>query len=511
MSGSSDNYGDIAKNYMLVMGPSGIGKSSLLANVVRQLKATNVNCIYNFASASPGSTVSTSVREIFTRKLMLWLGLDPDGLDDLMHDDKIAKYHEMTQLIWKEQKQMTLVFDAVNQFSDNGSSILNWLPFDLKGNVKCIISCASDCQPLELIKKQLVPGSFNEMHITGFGLTETNEYIRSIFARYNKRLDEEQMEVLASRKEACNPLWLSLACEELRIFGEFERLTSKIRNLPDNLQELVFTVLYRLISEDETGFIRKVICFLVCSTSGLTETELRWGCGNGEEPLPMMIWKRCRLPLQPYLLMVGKRRGEENLAFFHDSFNIVVRTKLLADELEKKAFHSKLAKVFKEHCDDDFRVAEELPSQLQLANEFRNLVEFYSKDKRSIRNSGIEKSFRLQKIRCQMKILGTQDMFCSPVYICSLCSHRTKALTPLPDLNKDVCVICGSRVPFKSDRAMAYVCMRHRNITPPGTAKCYICETMIFLQQQKTRISFNQMYLCLHCSSLGLRCIKLQY
>ena len=506
-----DNYGDITKNYMLVTGSSGIGKSSLLANVVRELKATNVNCIYNFASASPGSTVSTSVREIFTRKLMLWLGLDLGDFDDLIHEDKIAKYHEITQLIWKEQKQMTLIFDAVNQFSDNASSILNWLPLDLQGNVTCIIGCTSECQSLELIKKQLVPGSFNEMHITGFGPTETSEYIQSIFARYNKRLDEAQMEALASRNEACNPLWLSLACEELRIFGEFERLTSKITNLPDNLQELVFTVLCRLISEDETGLVRDAICFLVCSTSGLTETELRWGCGNGEEPLPMMMWKRCRLLLQPYLLMVGKRRGEENLAFFHDSFNIVVRTKLLADELEKKAFHSKLAKVFKEHCDDDLRVAEELPSQLELANEFGKLVEFYAKDIRSIRNSGIERSFKLLKIRCHTMILRTQDMFCSPVYICNLCSYRTKALTPLPELNKDVCVICGSRVAFKSDRAIAYVCTKHRNITSPGTAKCYICKSVIFLQQQRTRISYNQMYLCIHCSSLGVRCIKLQY
>ena len=506
-----NNYGDLAQNYLLVTGSSGIGKSSLLASVVRQLKATSTNCIYNFASASPGSTLSASVREIFTRELMKWLGLDHTDFHDMTYEDKIAKYHEMIQLFGKEQKQMVIIFDAVNQFSNSQASLLNWLPSDLHSSVKCIISCTNDCQLLELIERKLKQGSLIKMHLSGFASADTKEYIQSIFARYNKRLDEEQMEVFASRHEACNPLWLSLACEELRIFGEFERLSIKIRDLPDSLQELVFAVLKRLISEDETGILKAAVCLLGCSTSGLTETELRWSCGNGEDQLPLLAWKRCRLLLQPYLLMVSKRRGEENLAFFHDSVNIVIRTRLLGEISEKRSYHSRLANVFKHHCDDDMRVAEELPSQLEQANEFRELVEFYSKDKRSIRSSSVDRSFKLQKIRCQTRILVTQDMFCSPVYICNMCSHRVRAFTPLPDLNKDVCVICGNRVAFKKDTAMAYVCLKHKDATSPGTSKCYSCKSVIFLQQRTTGISFSQMYLCLYCSSSGRRCIKLQY
>lgn len=505
----SSEFNDAAENYMLITGPSGIGKSSLLANVVRHLKTKNSNCIYNFASASPGSTVSTTVRENFTKKLMQFLEVNGDDFDDLQYEEKVAKYNEIINLFNKEQKQVLLVFDAVNQFSNSEASFLNWLPSELQGNMKCIIGCTDDNPLLASLKDRLDPLGYKELHITGFGPFETKDYIQSIFSKYNKRLDKEQLEDMTSRNESHNPLWLSLACEELRVFGEFERLTGKIRSIPDNLQDLVFVVLQRLITEDETGVLKDTVCYLACCTSGLTETELRWSNGNEEEPLPLLPWKRCRLLLQPYLLMVGKRRGEENLAFFHDSFNVVVKERLLSAAEEKMSYHSKLANVFKMHCNDDIRVAEELPTQLEQAGEFGNLLEYYRRDKRSLRNMGIMKGLKLKKIRCQMMINVVNDKFSSPVYICNMCSNRTKAFTPVAGLNKDYCFVCGSHVPFKKETDAAYLCMKHKDFTAPGTAKCCVCKTLIFLQQN-ARTGFNKMYLCTMCNSQGKRCCKLQ-
>ena len=56
---------------------------------------------------------------------------------------------------------------------------------------------------------------------------------------YNKRLDDEQLHKLISKSGSCNPLWLTLACEELRVFGSFENLLGKIESLPDDLIECV--------------------------------------------------------------------------------------------------------------------------------------------------------------------------------------------------------------------------------------------------------------------------------
>jgi hypothetical protein len=54
-------------------------------------------------------------------------------------------------------------------------------------------------------------------------------------SRYNKRLDDEQMKLLLSKKGSANPLWLSLACEELRVYGVFKMVNEKIQSLSDDL------------------------------------------------------------------------------------------------------------------------------------------------------------------------------------------------------------------------------------------------------------------------------------
>ena len=41
------------------------------------------------------------------------------------------------------------------------------------------------------------------------------------------------------KTDAGRPLFLTIACEELRVFGEFRRLTEKIRTLSDDMSGLV--------------------------------------------------------------------------------------------------------------------------------------------------------------------------------------------------------------------------------------------------------------------------------
>lgn len=60
-----------------------------------------------------------------------------------------------------------------------------------------------------------------------------------MLGKYNKALDEEQMHSLISKLSADNPLWLSIACEELRIFGQFRQVSDKINQLADGLLEYV--------------------------------------------------------------------------------------------------------------------------------------------------------------------------------------------------------------------------------------------------------------------------------
>ena len=47
------------------------------------------------------------------------------------------------------------------------------------------------------------------------------------------------MALVIQKKDAGRPLWLSVACEELRVFGDFRSLTNKITSLPEELGGLL--------------------------------------------------------------------------------------------------------------------------------------------------------------------------------------------------------------------------------------------------------------------------------
>ena len=47
------------------------------------------------------------------------------------------------------------------------------------------------------------------------------------------------MDLLVGKEDAGRPLYLSIACEELRVYGEFRKLTHKIQSIADNLAGLM--------------------------------------------------------------------------------------------------------------------------------------------------------------------------------------------------------------------------------------------------------------------------------
>ncbi len=81
-----------------------------------------------------------------------------------------------------------------------------------------------------------------------------------------QRLDPDQLASLLEHKSSRIPVWLGVTCEEMRVFGDFATITGKIRNFPDDLIELFKQVLDRLLQEDETQYLEKVIRTSLCYT-----------------------------------------------------------------------------------------------------------------------------------------------------------------------------------------------------------------------------------------------------
>ena len=67
---------------------------------------------------------------------------------------------------------------------------------------------------------------------------------------FNKKLDDNQMNILLKKEFSHNPLWLTVASEELRVFGDFKRINDSIKRLNETLEgyEMVTQIIQTILA-----------------------------------------------------------------------------------------------------------------------------------------------------------------------------------------------------------------------------------------------------------------------
>ena len=112
---------------------------------------------------------------------------------------------------------------------------MNWIPRKLASQVRIICSLIDDTpQHKNMMKRESKP---IEVHVKPLTLATRKDIVAEVLGKFNKKLDIDQMFDLLTKTSSENPLWLSIACEELRVFGEFREISDKINNLADGLLE----------------------------------------------------------------------------------------------------------------------------------------------------------------------------------------------------------------------------------------------------------------------------------
>lgn len=70
------------------------------------------------------------------------------------------------------------------------------------------------------------------------------------------------MELVLSKPNSLNPLWLTLLAEQLRTFGDFRTLDQHIKTLSDSVNGLLEFILKDLVVNDDTGQMEKVNTYI---------------------------------------------------------------------------------------------------------------------------------------------------------------------------------------------------------------------------------------------------------
>jgi telomerase protein component 1 len=364
----------------IISGTPGDGKSTLAAEFARQYaeKHPDTFVVAHFIGASPGSVDIRKTLFRVCQELAENFEIDeevPDEFSDLVKAFPVF----LEQASYKGK--ILVVLDAVNQLDDaiNRAQSLDWLPQELP--CKFVVSTL-DGKCLDVLRNR----KGFEIKLTPLGVPERTEIVRQSLAEYHKKLDERpmnnQMRVLLKKTDAHKPLYLSVACEELRVFGVYERVSDKIKELGPTVAKLLDGVLQRLEVDHGRDIVEGILSLIACSRGGMLERELLEVLELHGVGLTREKWLRLYRALGSFLKPSGE--GEElTLSLFHEQLNVAVAKRYLKKGKTLAQTHRRLADYFYNRADparnagwdgrSDRRAFSELPYHLRNASMFDEL------------------------------------------------------------------------------------------------------------------------------------------
>ena len=325
----------------LVTGPSGAGKSAAMSKFMAMYRDSHPDALVipHFVGASPSST---SLR-LMLRQLCLALKQTfgfKDGVEQAPQN-LIEQFNGFLGRV-PTDRRVLIVFDALNQLDETDSvDQLHWLPREFPAHVKVIVSCIDDSGRDEPVLKELRKRTQAELPIEALTDDERLQIVREVPSLSAKTLDDRQVRLLLENPATQSPLFLLVALEELRGFGSFEQLNSRIQALPkdgDTITALFVQVFERLETEFGTDLTRDILTLLASARRGLSERELKELTQSHNRADDLFAILR---QLRPYL----QPRGEL-LDFFHRNLFKAVREIYLDNPEAEIAAHTRLGDYF---------------------------------------------------------------------------------------------------------------------------------------------------------------------
>ena len=325
---------------LVLMGEPGSGKSALMAVAGQPEENELIGCcnVVRFVGASPASLdinklVQSIIRETASH---FKIAVDEQRIDDVK---VLYEYFREVLFTASANGKLNIFIDAVNQLLPQyDPHYLLWLPKKLPDKVKIVISSIASEYTQNAEKHDLPFVNVGELESDN-----CKKIVHNTLAEYRKTLNKKQMEMLLSKADAVKPLYLKVACEELRVFPSFELISSRIAKLPDTIAELFMQFLERLEADHDPKLVKDTLCLIESSMYGLLESELLELLKPvDKERLPVNTWAKLYRNLSPYLMNAGDE-NEGLLEFFHLQLSLAVKTRYLKNEVTAISYCKQLA------------------------------------------------------------------------------------------------------------------------------------------------------------------------
>ncbi|KAL3317678.1 Telomerase protein component 1 [Cichlidogyrus casuarinus] len=154
-------------------------------------------------------------------------------------------------------------------------SCLDWIPEVLPKNVTFFISCNTGTAYL---KKMSQRADALLYRLSALSSSERSALIRSVLAAHGKMLNENalknQMSQLVNKRDAGIPLFLKLACEHLRLQGQYEELDNQLKSIPSTIPKLMSSALDHLSDKFGLKLVKAMLGFSFYAKRPLHTTEM---------------------------------------------------------------------------------------------------------------------------------------------------------------------------------------------------------------------------------------------
>lgn len=345
---------DVQRNPLVVCGKPGFGKTAALAKFVKLYANSPKHLANNLLTHFVGiSKESMDLRLILWRLCHEIIARFPIPKDTNVPEDFDALAKVFPELIRKAcvYDRLVLVIDGLdNLLDDYGALGLQWLQFIRSlpsERVRVIISVSEKGQAEKSLRrwspepKQVAVGPLDP--------PEKALLVRQTLSIYSKKLDESpfnnQMRMLLSKREAGNPLFLQLACQDLRLFGVFEQMNNRLRDLASSVIDLIASMLTQMENDVGMVLIERALGLLSVCRNGLLESELAVLLRRRDEDcLPQALWMSLFANLKTFLRVVTT--ADNKLQLIHHDTVVSVRQRYLQSVDDILHLHSILAGFF---------------------------------------------------------------------------------------------------------------------------------------------------------------------
>ena len=380
---------------LLATGKSGSGKSAFMAALAQHLmQLSNYHVVTHFIGATPGSTDISNILSRVCHEINRMFKLSqqlPEDYLELVREwpDFLGKGIDATN---DDESKVIVLIDGIDLLDDkHNSRSMDWLPEAIPPRAVIVISAVESGTCHSVLRRHEV--SPEEITVGVLDISDKAKIVRKKLAAHRKALDESpfnnQMKILMSKRDAGNPLYLQIACEELRMFGLFEEMTGFLKKMPATIATLLQEVLNRLEMEHGVELLSSSLAFLCIVRNGLKEEEmaeilaLLFSTPPHEGKIPPVVFSKLIRSLQTFLQPVGQDHTD-SLILAHKEIEKVVRLRYLrgAQADKERKLHKIISQYFMSSADpdgdqsfkgNDLRAFSELPFHLMSAGEWQVL------------------------------------------------------------------------------------------------------------------------------------------